>query len=92
MRLSKNKQDKISEQILAHLYHCFPAQPFTSEIARELARDEEFIKKLLFDLKGKGLLVSIRKNSKGVPFTRRIKWRLSKQVYDVYKSKQGKED
>jgi len=27
-----------------------------------------------------------------VPFTRRVKWRLSKQVYDVYKSKQGNED
>ncbi len=92
MRLSKNKQDKISEQILSHLYHCFPDQPFTSEIARELARDEEFIKKLLFDLKGKGLVISIRKNPKGVPFTRRVKWRLSKQVYDVYKSKQGNED
>jgi len=36
MRLSKNKKDKIAEQILSYLYHSFPKQPFTAEIAREI--------------------------------------------------------
>jgi len=88
MRLSQTKKDKIAEQILSFLYHSFPDQPFTAEIAREIARDEEFIKRLLFDLKEKGLVSPIRKNAKGEIFTRRLKWRLSQKVYDVYKSKE----
>jgi hypothetical protein len=84
MRLSKTKKDKISEQILFFLYQSFPKQPFTAEIAREIARDEEFIKKILIELKEKGFLVSIRKNKKGEPFSRRIKWRLSNKTYEAY--------
>jgi len=87
MRLSKIKKDKIAEQIISYLYHSFPKQPFTAEIAREVARDEEFIKRILFDLKEKGLVVSIRKNAKGIAFTRRSKWRLTQKVYDVYSEK-----
>ena len=88
MRLSQEKKDKIAEQILLFLYHNFPNQLFTSKIAREIARDEEFIKKLLFDLKDKGLIIPIKKNSKGVSFSRRIKWRLSNKVYEAYKTNQ----
>jgi len=88
MRLSQTKRDKITEQILSYLYHEFPNQPFTAEIAREIARDEEFMKRLLFDLKEKGLVTSIRKNAKGNLFTRRLKWRLSQKVYNIYKSKE----
>ena len=87
MRLSKNKKDRIAEQILAFLYHSFPKQPFTAEIAREIARDEEFVKRILFELKEKGLIISIRKNAKGQAFTRRSKWRLTQKVYDIYSEK-----
>ena len=89
MRLSKNKKDRITEQILAFLYHSFPKQQFTATISQDIARDEEFVKSLLFDLRSKGLVVPIRKNSKGVAFTRRIKWTLTKRVYDVYSEKSG---
>lgn len=87
MRLSKNKKDRIIEQILAFLYHSFPKQPFTATISQDIARDEEFIKKILLELKEKGLVVSIRKNSKGIIFTRRIRWTLTKKVYDIYSEK-----
>jgi predicted transcriptional regulator with HTH domain len=87
MQLSQDKKDKITEQILSFLYHTFPSQPFTAEIAREIARDEEFIKRLLFELQEKGLVTPIRKNSKGETFTRRLKWRLTQKVYDVYHQK-----
>jgi predicted transcriptional regulator with HTH domain len=86
MRLSQDKKDKIIEQILSYLYHNFPHQPFTAEIAREVIRDEEFIKKILFELKEKGLVVSIKKNSKGDLFSRRIRWRLTEKVHKVYAS------
>jgi DNA-binding IscR family transcriptional regulator len=88
MRLSQGKKDKIAEQILSFLYHSFPNEPFTAEIAREIIRDEEFVKRILFELKDKNLIVPIRKNNKGEPFSRRVKWRLSNKVYEIYKSKQ----
>jgi len=88
MKLSKDKKDRISEQILSFLYHSFPNEPFTAEIAREVVRDEEFIKRILFELKEKNLVLAIRKNNKGDLFSRRLKWRLSNKVYDVYRSKQ----
>ncbi len=88
MRISKPKKDRIIEQILQYLYHSFPKQPFTAEIAREIARDEEFIKKILLELKDTGIIIAIMKNNKGEPFSRRLKWRLSNKVYDIYKSKQ----
>ena len=88
MRLSQDKKNRIIEQILSFLYHSFPEEPFTAEIAREVVRDEEFVKRILFELKEKGLIVPIVKNKKGEPFSRRLRWRLSTKVYEVYKSKQ----
>ena len=88
MRLSQNKKNRIIEQILSFLYTTFPKQPFTAEIAREIARDEEFIKRILLELSEKNLVVSIRKNKNGEPFSRRLKWRLANQVYEIYKEKQ----
>lgn len=85
MRISQEKKDKIKEQILACLYSNFPKNLFTAEIARLTARDEEFTKFLLKELWDKGLVVPIKKNSQGIPFTRRIKWRLSNKAYDAYK-------
>jgi DNA-binding IscR family transcriptional regulator len=87
MRLSKDKRERIAEQVLSFLYHSFPKQPFTAEIAREVARDEEFIKRLLFELKEKNLVIPIRKNKKGESFSRRLRWRLTTKVYDYYHSK-----
>ena len=88
MRLSQEKIDIITEQILSYLYSSFPKNPFTAEIAREIARDEEFIKKLLFDLRERKLIIVIRKNSKGEVFSRRLRWKLSSKVYDIYHSRQ----
>ena len=85
MRISKQKQEKISEQILAYLYSINPKAAFTAHIARELARDEEFIKRLLISLKKKGLVSEIRKNPKGVDYLRRSRWNLTDKAYEVYK-------
>ena len=88
MRISDQKKEKIVEQILHFLYQSFPKNPFTAEIAREIARDEEFVKKLLLELKEKNIVVAIRKNKNGMVFSRKIKWKLSNKVYDLYHSKQ----
>ena len=46
MKISREKQEKIIESILALLYEASPRALFTADIAREIARDEEFVKKL----------------------------------------------
>jgi len=51
MKISNEKKEKISEQILNLLYLINPKLIFTSHIAKEIARDEEFIKKILLRLK-----------------------------------------
>jgi predicted transcriptional regulator with HTH domain len=87
-KISKQKIEKISEQILFHLYSIFPKQIFTSEIAKELARDEEFIKKLLKTLEKKKLVIKIDKNPKGLQYSRRSRWRISNKAHNIYKKHQ----
>lgn len=84
-KISEQKIEKISEQILSYLYSIFPKQVFTSDIAKELARDEEFIKKLMKELEKKELVVKINKNSLGYEYSRRRRWRISNKTYEIYK-------
>lgn len=86
--ISKEKKEKIQEQIISFLYSSFPKQIFTSDISQELARDEEFIKSLLLDLEKKKLVTRISKNSKGEQYIRRIRWRISNEAYEIYKKSQ----
>ena len=88
MKISEEKKNKILEQILMHLYTTNPQPVFTSKIAEEVARDEEFVKKLLLELKKKGLVVEIKKNPQGVEYIRRSRWRLSEKAFSIYKDKQ----
>jgi len=85
MKISDEKRKKISEQILAVLYPNMPKPLFTSHIARDVARDEEFIKKLLLNLKKQGLVNEIKKNSSGKEYLRRSRWKLSDKAYEIYK-------
>ena len=82
--ISNKKKDKISEQILSILYDNFPKLFFTSHIAKEIARDEEFTKSLLNELDSKDLITKIQKNPKGVDYTKRIRWKLSNKTYDIF--------
>ena len=88
MKISEKKRQKISEQILALLYSKSPQSLFTSQIAQELARDEEFIKKILLEIKDKNLVLEIKKNPKGKQYLRRSRWRLSDNTYTVYRNHQ----
>jgi len=88
MKISEQKKQKISEQVLALLYSKSPQALFTSQIAQELARDEEFIKKILLNLQEKNFILEIKKNPKGKIYLRRSRWRLSDNTYIVYKNHQ----
>lgn len=91
MRISEKKREKISEQILAFLYSISPRPVFTFNIAQEIARDEEFVKQLLSKLRSQNLVIEIRKNSKGIPYMRRARWKLSDLAYKAYKKHQPHE-
>jgi hypothetical protein len=89
MKISEKKREKISEQILLMLYSVSPQAVFTSNIAQEIARDEEFTKKLLIDLESKKLVIEIKKNPKGITYLKRSRWKISDAAYQVYKSHQS---
>ncbi len=84
MKIGKEKQERIKENILSFLYHSSPKMFFTSELARETARDEEFIKTLLLEMEKHGLIIAVRKNNKGRSFKRRIRWRISNKAHTAY--------
>jgi predicted transcriptional regulator len=88
MKISNSKKEKICEHILEILFLNSPKPLFTFEIAKETARDEEFIKSLLTDLKKKGLIQEIKKNSEGKDYLKRSRWVLSDQTYQIFKKKQ----
>ena len=88
MKISYKKKEKIYEQILAVLYSINPRSIFTSYIAKEIARDEEFTKKLLLELKNKKLVMEVKKNPKGIDYIKRARWKLSDEAYDSYKKYQ----
>ena len=88
MKISKEKKDKIAEQVLSILFHNFPNSQYNASISKELARDEEFIKSILLDLKDKKLVTEINKNSNGNTYLRRKRWMLSPQAYEAYKKAQ----
>ncbi len=84
-RVSESNQEKIKEAILSALYHSSPKALFGAEIAREIIRDEEFVKRLLLDLEKKGLVISVKKNSEGIDYLKRARWRMTNQVFKAYK-------
>jgi len=89
MKISNEKREKISEQILALLYSLNPQSIFTSYIAKEIARDEEFTKNLLLELRNKKLVIEIKMNPKGVIYKRRSRWKLTNLSYQTYKKHQA---
>ena len=88
MKISEQKIEKISEQVLAYLFSRNPQSIFTAHIGREIARDEEFIKKILISLKKKKLVIEVKKNKEGLDYLRRSRWKLSTEAYNSYKQAQ----
>ncbi len=84
-KISDKKVQRIKEEVLLLLYNN-PAKPlFTSQIADEMIRDEEFILRLLKELNKEGFIDEIKRNSNGKNFLSRRKWTLKSNVYSQYK-------
>jgi len=80
-KLSEDKIKKIKEQILVELFHQGLKPLFTSEVASLLVRDEEFIKRLLLDLKKDNLVREIDKSSEGHKYAKWRRWQLTDKAY-----------
>ncbi len=85
MRISEQKKRKIFEQILAFLYSISPKPIFTAHLAEEIARDEEYTKQLLLELKSKKLVTQINKNPQGKKYFQRSRWKLSDEAFKFFK-------
>ena len=83
-KISSEKIKKVKEMILSVLYENSPKAMFTSYIAKEIARDEEFIKKIMTELEKENLVVLINNNTRGGNYLRRQTWRLKSNVYETY--------
>ena len=87
-KISQKKKEKIQEQILHYLFTLSPESIFTNKIADAVARDEEFTKFLLQDLKLKSLITEVNKNPKGEQYQKRQRWRLSQEAFNAYSKRQ----
>jgi predicted transcriptional regulator with HTH domain len=85
MKISNIKRDKIKEQIISVLFRNSPLALFTADIAHEIARDEEFIKVILQEMREQGFISLINMNQNGVLYKRRMRWVLNAQTYEAYK-------
>lgn len=87
-KISKEKEEKIMANLVAHLFQRSPEALFTADISKLEGRDEEFVKRLLLNLEKKGLVIKVIKNPKGATYLKRQRWRLSNQAFDIYKKRQ----
>ena len=74
--ISEKKKEKLKEEILSLLFSSSPNALYTSRVAEEIIRDEEFTLALLEDLYKKNLVKKIDKNNKGKIFLKRKTWNL----------------
>jgi hypothetical protein len=81
-RISKEKQDRIKEDILREMFENYPEFEYTESVAEKIIRDNEFTLKLLKEMKRKNLINEIRESS-GRKIKR--KWQMKKEVYYAYK-------
>lgn len=82
-KLSEDKLKKIKEQILMELYHQGLKPLFTAELASILVRDEEFVKRLLSQLKKDGLVKEISKSAIGKDYFKWRRWQLTDRAFEA---------
>lgn len=86
-KLSARTINLIKDDIISHLYNNQLRSYFTSQIAKEIRRDNEFALKLLSELQEQGLVEQIKKNKQGKQYLARIKWRIPNHVIKAYEQR-----
>ncbi len=85
-QISKKKVEKIKEEILSVLFESGLRGLFTKQISDEIARNDEFVLKLLQDLEKQNIVKQIKNAKKGTRFIRRKQWTMTDKAYETYKS------
>jgi len=83
-KISLNTINLLKDDIISILYENQLKPLLTIEVAKELRRDKEFTKKLLLELKQKGILNEIKKNNKGKEYLKRSKWLIKPSIINKY--------
>ena len=84
VKLSSNTINLLKDDIISILYENNLNPLLTMEIAKELRRDKEFTKRLLIELKEKGVIDQIKKNNKGKDYIKRSRWIINPGVLNKY--------
>lgn len=84
-KISQKKVEKIKEDILSVLFEAGMRGLFTKQISDEIARNDEFVLKLLLDMEKQKLVKPIQRTKKGTDFIRRKQWTLTNKAYEAYK-------
>jgi len=84
-KISQKKVEKIKEDILSVLFDAGIRGMFTKQISDEIARNDEFVLKLLNELEKQKIVKQMRKTKKGTEFIRRKQWTLTTKAYEAYK-------
>jgi predicted transcriptional regulator len=74
---------RLQEQVLQNLYERFPVACSAQEVAADLVRDHELVRRLLRELHAKRLVSEVREG-KGGAFTAWRRWKLAPDVHARY--------
>ncbi|MDD5331243.1 MAG: hypothetical protein PHE43_00255 [Candidatus Nanoarchaeia archaeon] len=79
-QISKDKIERIKQDILYLLYDLNLKPIYTKDLANEVIRDDEFILRLLLDMEKEGLVKQVDKNN-----IRRKQWIMTNEAYDQFR-------
>lgn len=84
-KISQKKIEKIKEDILSALFEAGMRGMFTKQISDEIARNDEFVLRLLKNLEKQNVVKQIKRTKKGAEFIRRKQWVFTDKAYETYK-------
>jgi hypothetical protein len=85
-KLSNKKRERIKEEVLRVLYENSPKALFTSYIANEVIRDNEFVLSLMKEMERLGVVEGVKsRGNKSVKKKIRTRWRLTNRAFEEYK-------
>jgi len=85
-KISEKKIKKVKEEILSVLFDSGMRGMFTNQISEEIARNDEFILRLLKEMEKQKIVKQMKKTKKGTEFIRRKQWTLTNKAYEAYKN------
>lgn len=88
-KISKKNIKKIEEDVLRIVFDAGLAGIFTFKIAEELARDDEFVLRILKGLEKNEIIRQVKKSGKGHEYYRKRKWVMTTNAYEKYKQLLG---